>query len=567
MHKLLSFMLLLSLLLTPAQAFAQEPTPDGGDSVGGSTLYLPAINQDSVAPPNQDQGPADDPQPAPVASPVPPAQPEPPAQPPAQPEPGAPTLPPTQVEPQPEAPVDPAGNLSRQPRRMTTEDRKAAAARAAAQGFRAGLPVESGAPSAAAMGGMAEVPHYYSVPNYANSPLPVITGTVIAIGNPLVARAYPSDTAPNVMVLLPQSLPEGQITSFQSFNQTSGSGSAGKSFHAYVLRPTVNANEYTVVHDSGALLVPAATDPAGNVVSYPAPNVPVQQGDRIAFYGAGIPLDIGAGTDTLMYPANVAPMTGDTLTVGAGNYPIYPQNRTYSFGVQVLDLSGANTQIIGGMRKFVDTLPGLNADGANNLGQYIPVAQADTTTYPGSEYYEIALVEYEEQMHSDLPATRMRGYVQLATDVVPGDASAPRQPRRQPDSAAQRHPGHWRRQGPLSGPADCGHQESARAHSLPQPAAHGPSGRSLHSGGRDGDGRRHGPNMPAMDGMNGMDMPEDPQNPMCSGDPRPKAAIPTTAARCTSTAALRPGSATARPTSGLRLRPMPAPTSTPIPRV
>ena len=56
----------------------------------------------------------------------------------------------------------------------------------------------------------------------------------------------------------------------------------------------------------------------------------------------------------------------------------------------------------------------------NNLGQYIPVAVADTTTYPGSDYYEIALVEYEEKMHTDLPATRLRGYVQLATGVVPG---------------------------------------------------------------------------------------------------------------------------------------------------
>ena len=54
------------------------------------------------------------------------------------------------------------------------------------------------------------------------------------------------------------------------------------------------------------------------------------------------------------------------------------------------------------LRKFVDTLPGLNT--ANNLGQMIPVAVPDTTTYPGSDYYEIELVQYREQMHSDLPA-------------------------------------------------------------------------------------------------------------------------------------------------------------------
>jgi len=72
------------------------------------------------------------------------------------------------------------------------------------------------------------------------------------------------------------------------------------------------------------------------------------------------------------------------------------------------------------LRKFVDALPGLGVGGKNALGQYIPVAVADTTTYSGSDYYEIAVVEYSEQMHSDLPPTVNRGYVQLSTSVVPG---------------------------------------------------------------------------------------------------------------------------------------------------
>ena len=74
----------------------------------------------------------------------------------------------------------------------------------------------------------------------------------------------------------------------------------------------------------------------------------------------------------------------------------------------------------GGIKKFVDTLPGLGEENANNLGQYIPVAVPDTTTYPGTDYYEIGIVQYREQMHSDLPPTLMRGYVQLSTSVVPG---------------------------------------------------------------------------------------------------------------------------------------------------
>jgi hypothetical protein len=63
----------------------------------------------------------------------------------------------------------------------------------------------------------------------------------------------------------------------------------------------------------------------------------------------------------------------------------------------------------GGIRKFVDTLPGLTSAGINNLGQYIPLAVADTASFPGADYYEIAVVEYEEKMHSDLPPTKLRG--------------------------------------------------------------------------------------------------------------------------------------------------------------
>jgi FtsP/CotA-like multicopper oxidase with cupredoxin domain len=73
-----------------------------------------------------------------------------------------------------------------------------------------------------------------------------------------------------------------------------------------------------------------------------------------------------------------------------------------------------------GLKKFVDTLPGLTEAAANDLGQYIPVAVPDTTTYPGTDYYEIAVVQYRMKFHKDLPATLLRGYVQLSTSVVPG---------------------------------------------------------------------------------------------------------------------------------------------------
>ena len=66
------------------------------------------------------------------------------------------------------------------------------------------------------------------------------------------------------------------------------------------------------------------------------------------------------------------------------------------------------------IHKFVDSLPGLGAANANNLGQFIPVAIPDTTTFPGSDYYQIGVFDYTQKMHSDLPPTKLRGYRDLA---------------------------------------------------------------------------------------------------------------------------------------------------------
>jgi FtsP/CotA-like multicopper oxidase with cupredoxin domain len=70
-----------------------------------------------------------------------------------------------------------------------------------------------------------------------------------------------------------------------------------------------------------------------------------------------------------------------------------------------------------GVRKFVDSLPLLNAP--NNLGQQLPIAVADTVTYPGSDYYEISVRQYSQKMHTDLPATTLRGYVQTNKGTDP----------------------------------------------------------------------------------------------------------------------------------------------------
>ncbi len=93
-----------------------------------------------------------------------------------------------------------------------------------------------------------------------------------------------------------------------------------------------------------------------------------------------------------------------------------------NFANSPLPVIDANGNVVPGtgMRKFVDGLPGLGPTGANNLGQYIPVAHPDTITYPGSDYYEIGVVQYTEKMHSDLPPTTLRGYVQLNNGTAAG---------------------------------------------------------------------------------------------------------------------------------------------------
>jgi len=57
-----------------------------------------------------------------------------------------------------------------------------------------------------------------------------------------------------------------------------------------------------------------------------------------------------------------------------------------------------------GLRKFVDALPNL-----------VP-AMADKATFAGSDYYELAVVEFSQKLHTDLAnPTTLRGYVQLET--------------------------------------------------------------------------------------------------------------------------------------------------------
>ncbi len=114
--------------------------------------------------------------------------------------------------------------------------------------------------------------------------------------------------------------------------------------------------------------------------------------------------------------AQFAPLAaGAGLQVGANGYliPDYFGSGNWAFSPP--------------LRKFVDTLPGLGSSGANNLGNYIPVAVPEALPASGgapeSDYYVLALVEYSQKMHSDMPPTRLRGYVQLERPTIAGSSA------------------------------------------------------------------------------------------------------------------------------------------------
>jgi hypothetical protein len=70
------------------------------------------------------------------------------------------------------------------------------------------------------------------------------------------------------------------------------------------------------------------------------------------------------------------------------------------------------------IRKFVTTLPGLGPGGANNIGQYIPLATKVTQTLAGqsTDVYNLGVKKFGEKMHPDhKKATHFYGYYDLAT--------------------------------------------------------------------------------------------------------------------------------------------------------
>ena len=106
---------------------------------------------------------------------------------------------------------------------------------------------------------------------------------------------------------------------------------------------------------------------------------------------------------------------------------------TFVPGVTITDVTGRDAEasvlvavVAGtGIRKFVDSLPGLcGVSAPNDLQQCIPVATPDTTTFGNTtDFYRLGVLDYTRKMHRDLPTTRLRGYVQLDRNNTPVGAN------------------------------------------------------------------------------------------------------------------------------------------------
>jgi FtsP/CotA-like multicopper oxidase with cupredoxin domain len=193
---------------------------------------------------------------------------------------------------------------------------------------------------------------------------------------------------------------------------------------------------------SGAITAVVVDNPGSGYSS--APNVVIRDGTLFD------PINNGGSGATATATLAISAVSLDTFGSGYTSPPMVTISDATGFGTGAVATAKVNAGAVtgiavtnpgtgyittGGIKKFQDGLPKLcipsanfsecaDPNIANNLGQYIPIAVADTTTFStangfdlDADYYVIALVQHREQMNSSLPAqgTLLREYVQLET--------------------------------------------------------------------------------------------------------------------------------------------------------
>jgi FtsP/CotA-like multicopper oxidase with cupredoxin domain len=255
------------------------------------------------------------------------------------------------------------------------------------------------APTVAPLFDPGGIPHYFGpYPNYANSPMP--TGSIASITVTNGGSGYVSPTVEISDVYgtgsgatATATVVGGVITGITV--NTPGSGYTG---------PIVTITDAT---GAGATATATLGGPlTGGIRKFidPLPNLPIAVPDQVTYPAGGkgytsVPtIEITDATGT--GASATAVLTGDTVsgvTINNGGSG-YSANPTITF------VGGGTTPPV-----------------THAIGKATVVGGVITAiTLLGCDYYEIALVEYSQKMHTDLPATRLRGYVQLGTTVVPG---------------------------------------------------------------------------------------------------------------------------------------------------
>ena len=127
------------------------------------------------------------------------------------------------------------------------------------------------------------------------------------------------------------------------------------------------------------------------------------------------PKSLGTNPSTTPVPKVVGALPGAANGPQAG-LAVGPQVLSPGFKLQQPDYmfgTASNWHNTKPLRKFLDPLPGIisTTDPTSaGLKHGIPVAIPNRSKYADSDYYEIDVVDYIQQLHSELNPTRLRGY-------------------------------------------------------------------------------------------------------------------------------------------------------------
>ncbi|MCJ7796612.1 MAG: hypothetical protein MUQ56_07585, partial [Thermoleophilia bacterium] len=293
-------------------------------------------------------------------------------------------------------PKDPKPKNKVMEKRLQQQALQAAAKAARARGVKpgvAGLTAYTAGTPLPGIEGPGGIPHYYGpYGNWAFSPLPqgpIGTLTIDAPGTGYVAGT-------SVPILDAYGTGSGAVVEIAFVNAAGGILSftittGGTDYSA----PVVDLASVTL--GSGAASTAYVTPAAGTGLPKFVDSLP------------GIPGVTSYNPTFVTWTAGTAYALG-VVTNGSG----YVQKVTTA-GTSNGSAPTWNTTVGGPTSDNTITWTNMGPLGSNSLGQYIPAGVPTDCTFSSqvADCYSIALVEYSEKLSSNLPLTRLRGYVQI----------------------------------------------------------------------------------------------------------------------------------------------------------